>query len=110
MGLGDRISKFMARLGGGKRVFIVLSDKYLKSPYCMHELFEVWRNCREDDAEFIARTRVFALPSAKIGKPAERAQYAIHWRKQFEEMDALVKMAGPVSSSPDVPTTPTTAA
>ena len=52
MKLGDRISTFMDRIGKGAvngRVCIVLSDKYLKSPYCMHELFDVWRNCREDD-------------------------------------------------------------
>ena len=91
MRYGDRFSKFMTRLGRGNRVFIILSDKYLKSAYCMHELFEVWRNCREDDAEFIARTRVFALASATIGTPPDRAQYAIYWRKRFEELDALVK-------------------
>ena len=94
MGYGDRISKFMARLGRGNRIFIMLSDKYLKSAYCMHELFAVWRNCREDDAEFIAHTRVFVLPSAKIGTVVERAQYAIHWHRTFGEIDALVKQEG----------------
>ena len=54
MRIGDRISTFMDRIGKGAvngRVCIVLSDKYLKSPYCMHELFDVWRNCREDMRE-----------------------------------------------------------
>ena len=69
MKIGDRISIFMDRIGKGAvngRVCIVLSDKYLKSPYCMHELFDVWRNCREDGDTFIDRTRVLVLPSAKI--------------------------------------------
>ena len=57
----------------------------------MHELFDIWRNRRQDDTEFNDRTRVFALPSAKIAKPAERTQYAIHWRNQFEEMEAPAK-------------------
>ena len=35
MRYGDRISKFMKRHGQGDRIFIVLSDKYLKSAYCM---------------------------------------------------------------------------
>ena len=69
MRYGDRISKFMSRIAHGDRIFIVLSDKYLKSAYCMHELFDVWRNCREDDAEFIERTRVYVLPCAKIETP-----------------------------------------
>ncbi|MFL9829181.1 toll/interleukin-1 receptor domain-containing protein, partial [Rhodoplanes sp. SY1] len=46
LGLGDRISKFMRRLGGGDRVFVVLSEKYLRSRNCMFELSEVWRNSR----------------------------------------------------------------
>ena len=94
MRYGDRISKFMSRIAHGDRIFIVLSDKYLKSAYCMHELFDVWRNCREDDAEFIKRTRVYELPCAKLSTGLDRAQYAIYWRKKFEEMDAFVKEHG----------------
>ena len=47
---------------------ILLSDKYLKSPNCMHELFDVWRHCREDGCTFNDRTRVLVLPSAKFSK------------------------------------------
>ena len=39
MGLGDRISEFMRRLAKGKRVFIILSDKYLRSAFCTFELY-----------------------------------------------------------------------
>ena len=76
MRIGDRISIFMDRIGKGAvngRVCIVLSDAYLRSPYCMHELFDVWRNCREEDATFIERTRVFVLPSAQISTAIERS-------------------------------------
>jgi len=92
---GDRISEFIERLGRGKRVFIVLSDKYLKSTYCMTELFEVWRNCREEDTAFIDRTRVYVSSCAKIETLADRTQYVLHWRAKFDEMDALVKEHGP---------------
>jgi internalin A len=98
MKIGDRISTFMDRIGKGVvsgRVCIVLSDKYLKSPYCMHELFDVWRNCREDGNTFIRRTRVLVLPSAKISTAAERAQYVIHWQSAFKALDALVREHGP---------------
>ena len=40
MRYGDRISKFMSRIARGDRIFVVLSDKYLKSAYCMHELLD----------------------------------------------------------------------
>ena len=44
---GELISDFIKELGEGDRVFIFLSDKYLKSPYCMLELFELWRNSKQ---------------------------------------------------------------
>ena len=102
MRFGDRISKFMERIGrAGRdgRVFVVLSDKYLRSPYCMSELFDVWRNCREEDAEFIARTRVVTLPCARIAKPIERGLYAVHWRKNFDELQDFVKEHGQLALS-----------
>ena len=91
---GDRISKFMSRIAGGDRIFIVLSDKYLKSGYCMHELFDVWRNCKEDAQEFTKRTRVYVLPCAKLSTALDRAQFAIYWRKKFDETDAVVREHG----------------
>jgi internalin A len=97
MKIGDRISTFMDRIGKGVvngRVCIVLSDKYLKSPYCMHELFDVWRNCREESDTLIDRTRVLVLPSAKISTAVERAQYVIYWQNAFTALDALVKEHG----------------
>jgi internalin A len=104
MKIGDRISTFMDRIGKGAvngRICIVLSEKYLKSVYCMHELFDVWRHCREDGAMFIERTRVFVLPSAKISTPRERAQYVTHWQAHFKELDALVKEHGQFALSDD---------
>jgi hypothetical protein len=89
-----RISTFMDRIGKGfvnGRVCIVLSDKYLKSSYCMHELFDVWRNCLEDPDTLIDRTRVLVLPSAKISTAVERAQSVIHWQSAFKALDALVR-------------------
>lgn len=91
---GDRISSFTRELGAGDRVFILLSDKYLKSTYCMSELFEVYVNCRENDREFIARTRVFLLPCVSIDSAAKRAQYAIYWKERYEELTALIKEHG----------------
>ena len=94
LGLGKRISTFMQRLGEGDRVFIVLTDKYLKSPFCMYELSEVWRNCRQDDEEFLSRVRVYTLPSAKIWSPLERAQCAVHWKQESGKLEAIIKEHG----------------
>ena len=58
MRFGDSISKFMIRLAHGDRIFVFLSAKYLKSAFCMNELHQIWRNCSEDGANFIDRTRI----------------------------------------------------
>ena len=67
------------RIGRADRVFIVLSDKYLKSPYCMFELFEIWRNNRADSALFAERIRAFTLPSTRIATFTDRNPYASYW-------------------------------
>jgi internalin A len=90
IGLGDQISKFMKRIGRGNRVFVVLSDKYLKSPYCMYELCELWQHCRQDDKEFLDHVRVYTLPDAKIWTPFDRANYAEFWEKECSELKAKV--------------------
>jgi internalin A len=86
MGLGERISKFMARIGRGDRVFVVLSDKYLKSPFCMYELSEVWRISRQEEEEFLERIRVFTLPCANIFDLSDRAEYSIYWKNRYEAL------------------------
>ena len=83
LGLGDRISKFMKLLGRGKRVFVVISDKYLKSPYCMNELFELWNHIR-----------VYTLACAKIWTALDRTKYAVHWKEECGRLEALVKEHG----------------
>lgn len=94
LGLGERISKFMRRIGRADRVFVILSDKYLKSPFCMFELSEVWRNCRQEEGEFLEHIRVYTLPCAKIWSVDERLDYAIHWKQRYEKLEAKVKAHG----------------
>jgi internalin A len=92
--LGDRISDFMRRMVVGDRVFVVLSDKYLRSAYCMNELSGIWRNCRQDDRAFLRRVRVYTLEDAKIWTPLDRAKYAAYWREQCEKIALLTKEHG----------------
>jgi internalin A len=94
LGLGDQISKFMQRIGRGNRVFVVLSNKYLKSPFCMYELYELWRNCRQDDEEFLSHVRVYTLPDAEVWTPLERAQCAAYWRDESGKLEAVFKGYG----------------
>ena len=89
--MGESITRFMKRLGSGDRVFVILSDKYLKSPYCMYELLEVWRNCKAEDEVFRRRIRVYRLPDAKMMGPTERCDCAEYWDDEFTKLDELVR-------------------
>jgi hypothetical protein len=39
----------MNTLGQARLVIVVLSDNYLRSPYCMTELYDIYQNCRQAD-------------------------------------------------------------
>ncbi|MDR3514513.1 MAG: COR domain-containing protein [Azospirillaceae bacterium] len=88
---GDLISKFMTEIGTGDRVFVFLSDKYLKSPFCMTELFGIWRNSRQDEAEFQRRVRVYTVASARIWTLGDRLRYATYWEQQHNKLDAAIR-------------------
>jgi internalin A len=91
---GDGIVSFMRRVGAGDRVFIILSEKYLRSPYCMFELLEIWRYSRSNEAEFGRRVRTYALADAFARTPIERINLAVYWMKQYEEIEVLIKEHG----------------
>jgi hypothetical protein len=86
--VGDSVSKFMSQIAQGDVIFIVLSDKYLKSPYCMFELFEIWRVNQQDETEFLKRVKVYALHDAKIRAPSDRLRYAGYWRTEHDALNA----------------------
>ncbi|MEM9627050.1 MAG: toll/interleukin-1 receptor domain-containing protein [Pseudomonadota bacterium] len=94
MTLGDRISTFMQRIARGDRVIVVLSDKYLRSPFCMYELYEIWLQARREDERFLKRIRVFTQEDAKIWTPLDRADYAIYWTDEYEKHQKIVKKHG----------------
>jgi internalin A len=97
LGLGESISAFMRRIGAGDRVFVILSDKYLRSPHCMFELCEIWRTSRQEGPAFLERVRVYTLGDADVWKPLSRAQYAAHWKREHDEMEAFVREHGGTS-------------
>ncbi len=86
---GDRISAFIERLTRADLVVAVVSDKYLRSPYCMFEIYKLWQR-RQGDASEMARHLVpIVLPEVRIGNLRERAPYLRYWREQAEELAGL---------------------
>jgi len=91
---GDSILAFMRRMGRADRVFVVLSEKYLRSAWCMTELFEIWNHSRGDSMDFLRRVRVYCLPDARISTLADRVEHAAWWKQQFDRIDALNRQHG----------------
>jgi internalin A len=87
---GDLISTFMDRLAAGDRVIVVISDKYLRSEYCMYELFKIYQNCRNKAEDFQRRIIPVILPDAGLsGGTAARLKPAEEWDKQRKELEAI---------------------
>jgi hypothetical protein len=87
---GDLISEFMDRLGSGDFVLAVISDKYLRSEYCMYELFRIYRNCADKPDRFLGKVVPLILPDARLDSLANRLQRAIYWTQQEEELKPLI--------------------
>ncbi len=83
----DSIHEFMQRIGQGDCVIVIISDKFLKSHYCMRELLEVERN-----ASLRARIFPVVLQDANIYDPVVLIDYIMYWEEQCNVLDAKLKM------------------
>jgi len=82
----DSIREFMHRIGQGKCIVVVISEKYLKSENCMFELLEIAKaqNLRE---------RIFpiVLSDANIYKATGRIQYVRYWEEEIHTLNEELK-------------------
>ncbi len=83
---GDSIDGFMRRIGAGDKIFVFLSDKYLRSTFCMFELSEIWRNGRHEGPAFMDRVKLYSLSDAKYRTPADWIRWAVYWREQHDNL------------------------
>ncbi|MBV8524899.1 MAG: hypothetical protein JOY71_22735, partial [Acetobacteraceae bacterium] len=81
-------------IGAGDKVFVIMSDKYLRSPFCMFELSEIWRTSRQKGDAFLERVRIYVLPDAKLSDPKDWANWAVYWKQQHDELDAIARQHG----------------
>lgn len=90
LGYKDSILSFMERIGKGDVVVVALSDKYFKSPYCMFELYEVYRNAKFEKKEFVKSIFPIRVESIALGDPKVLSEYLNHWKTQKEEKEAFI--------------------
>ena len=78
LGYGESIDSFMTRIGKGKTVIRVISDKYLKSRYCMTEALRIDKYQDEEK-------RVFTIlwEDAKLD---DEMHYREFWRSKCQDI------------------------
>lgn len=100
MGAGALISAFIRQLTRADLVVAVISEKYLRSPYCMKEIYEIWLRCQQD-AETMAKTVIpIVLPGVKIESLWDRKAYLDHWGAEAQRVDELERAGKMLSLSP----------
>ncbi len=86
---GDLISDFMRQIGEADLVVIGISDKYLKSHYCMWELCEIYRNCNLDSENFIPKLLPIRIEDINFD-PRSRRKYIEYWEERYIEINQLI--------------------
>jgi len=86
IGFKKPISEFMGELARGACVVVVISDKYLRSAFCMSELLEIYRNRRFQD-----RIIPIVLGDASISTTPKRMAYIAHWNDELKELEDSVR-------------------
>src|SRR5690606_10240201 len=85
--LGDSFARFVERLAEDDRtLFVILSDKYLKSENCMRELLEVWNSCGKKPEKFADRLRVYCLDDARILRLSDQLRYTAYWKSEVNKI------------------------
>lgn len=87
----DSISDFIDEIGKGNLIVVGISDKYLKSTYCMTELNKIYQRSDSDPDEFIQKIFPIQLEGLELNKPSVISAYLSHWEKTETEWEALVK-------------------
>ncbi len=85
------ISDLTSRIGRGKFIVVAISDKYLKSTYCMSELLEIYRRSNSDIDEMLKKIFPIVLDDAKIYNPEDRVDYLSYWEDKKDELNQELK-------------------
>ncbi len=90
----DMISEFMKEIGRGDCIVIAISDKYLKSPNCMFEMYEIFRNSKLDRGAFKEKIFPIRVESIRLSDPSVLDTYFEHWEQEEKNWETLIIKRG----------------
>jgi len=92
---GHSISGFMEEIARGGRIVVVITEKYLRSPFCMAELYGIWQQSKSEVDVFRKRTRFYLGEGGQSILEMQGRMDAIrHWQERNNELDQIVKTNG----------------
>lgn len=91
LGYKGLISGFMKDIGKGNIIIVSLSDKYLKSRFCMFELYEIYRNCGMDKAAFVKKVFPIREEDINLSDVTVVNKYVQYWEAEEVKWETLVK-------------------
>lgn len=87
---GDWISRFMADIGRADLVLVVLSDKYLRSVYCMRELLHLFNTSLGEREGFMRKVVPLSVGDLRVSRALDRAAHVKHWKQEHGKLDAAL--------------------
>jgi hypothetical protein len=88
------ITEFMESIGKGEAIIVVISDKYVKSPYCMFELYEIARNSKFSKEEFTKKIYPIFIEFIDFANPAILSTYYDYWEETEKSWKDLIDKRG----------------
>jgi len=96
----DSIKSFMDSIGRGKFIIAVVSDKYMKSEYCMYEAYRMFQS-----PAFGERVFPIVLPDADVFSFRGQAAYLKYWDSEYKSLTEEYKNIANVSPTMVAPLT-----
>ena len=87
---GDSIIQFMEELGASANIIVAISDRYLKSEYCMYELHRAFEQSNSDLNNLRQKIYPIRVETVALKDPEVLDVYFEHWKQLKEKWAVLV--------------------
>lgn len=87
---GDLITPFMDKIGAADCIVVAISDKYLRSEYCMYELHKAFEQSKSDLNLLKERIYPIRVEALQLDRPAILKSYIEHWESLETEWEDLI--------------------
>jgi len=92
------INDFMLnQLAYGECIYIFLSERYLRSTYCMTELHAIWDRCKKHNIPFNQCVRVHLASGIVPGSAQQRLDTRTYWANQVKAYNDAFEKASDVT-------------